>query len=739
MAVIALATLPKPHHSKPTTPTAARAARAPCNRYNGGLVIPIRTRHFSVMLGKLFGFKKKSAATTPATTPQPIAANEILKEKKEKPSLQMLIGADSVETITDIQQLQQLLKNSAGLDKKTNRQLRDRLNTLKTDELQQQQNHSAQEKLCTRLETLAKLQYHPLFDSELAHLTQQWENTVKQDASIAARINTAITQCQSILTEIQQQHEAVALAEKQALEAQQKKAEAMAQKRADEEAQRTQVIELQKQTQAEQKSQHEKHKRQNKHKQISSKQHEMQDWQAFAAIPKLELLCDAMEKLCVSTLQPLETADAVRDLQAQWRAMKPPHTPEAQVLWERFKLASDKAWEPCAEHYEKARQQRAFNLQQRQTICEALEQFAQAQDWSAADWKAVTRILEKSRKEFHDFHPVERSDEKPIRTRFDTAIAAINSPLLEVQTANEARKQQLVNTAKSVTEMVDIEKAIERFQQIQEQWKHIGITRYHEDRKLWQALQEHGKVIFDKRRDNQQQARQLQDDKITQAKTLCERIAQLATLSDEELTQSTAAFEQLQSEFKAIKDIPEKLQTSIKKQFFTACDAYHQQLRGISTRQHQKQMDELLRRAQLCDATEHNKTEESAALLESNWQQHSLPVEWEKAINVRKQQALAAMQPATSLDFAANTQRRRELCIALEILLDLETPDADKQQRREMQLKKLQQGLGQAAPNHNRREQLEQLLVDWHCTGSATADEQTQLQARFDAAYAKAH
>ncbi len=129
---------------------------------------------------------------------------------------------------------------------------------------------------------------------------------------------------------------------------------------------------------------------------------------------------------------------------------------------------------------------------------------------------------------------------------------------------------------------IGLNKAIERFQQIQEQWKQIGITRHHEDRKLWQALQEYGKVIFDKRRDNQQQARQLQDSNIAQAKGLCERITQLAKLPDEELTHSAAAFEQLQNEFKAIKDIPEKLQTAIKKQFFTACDAYHQQLRGIS-------------------------------------------------------------------------------------------------------------------------------------------------------------
>ena len=75
----------------------------------------------------------------------------------------------------------------------------------------------------------------------------------------------------------------------------------------------------------------------------------------------------------------------------------------------------------------------------------------------------------------------------------------------------------------------------------------------------------------------------------------------------------------------------------------------------------------------------------------------------------------------------------RELCIELEILLDAETPEEDRPRRREYQLRKLQQGLGQAAAS-NRPALLEQLLVQWHCASPAAAEIQQQLQARFDAA-----
>lgn len=686
------------------------------------------------MLGKLFGFKKKTpAAAAPTPAAAPSDSSTPVDKKTPKHSLQTLANVQSVDELHDIHQLQQLLKNSGQLDKKTNRLLRDRLQTLKTAQQQQQLNHDAQEKICSKLETLAKLQYHPLFDNELAHLVQQWQAITTPDAALIARATAAIARCQQIQTEVTQQKLAEEHAIQQAAAAKAQRAAEIAQQRAEAEAQQALAIAQKNQALAEQKMQREAKKDQSKQQKISSRQHEMQDWQAFAAIPKLEALCVAMEKLCSSTLQPLETAEAVRELQAQWRALKPPHTPEAQALWERFKQAGDTAWEPCAAHYEKERQHRAFNLQQRQAICEALEQFAHTHDWQHADWKAVSRILDKSRQEFHNFHPVERQEEKPIRTRFDAAFSAINTQLLEVQTANEARKQQLVNTAKSVAEMHDTDKAIERFLQLQEQWKLIGITRHHEDRKLWQALQDAGKTIFDKRRDAQQQQRQAQDNHIAQAKAICERIATLATLPDDKLAQSAASFEQLQSEFKGIQGIPEKLQTTIKKQFFAACDAYQQQLRGIAVRQHQKQLDELARRAQLCEQLEKNLDAVTAEQVTANWQQCTLPADWEKAIEQRKQQALAATNQQSTLDTHTNTQRRRELCIAVEVLLDLATPEADRQLRRELQLKKLQQGLGQA-PLGGSSAALEQLLIDWHCTGSANTEEQTTLQTRFSAA-----
>ncbi|HSC74937.1 MAG TPA: DUF349 domain-containing protein [Pseudomonadales bacterium] len=740
------------------------------------------------MLGKLFGFKKTAKPTTPSRA---VPAAQPKPAKIPAPSLlEQLTHGQPLDSIADIELLHQLVKHSDKLDKKSNRQVRERILHLKEKEKQLQQQHDAQEKICARLETLSRLQHHPLFDSEFAHLQKQWQAFTQPDDCFATRIQLAITGCQRIQQEFhdlqQQQQQAAQEAEKLA---QQQIAHAAQQaETAAQQAEQQLAIQEQKKQQKEQsQAEREQHEKQQKetsqniaqqlarleeaiantdskkareyhdkirdglkkldHKhahQFDGKLHlltgqlrELQDWQSFAAMPKLEELCAAMEKMISVELPPLAKADAVRDLQTQWRAIKVPSDKAAQALWERFKQAGDKAWEPCAAYYEKEKQLRAFNLQQRLAICDALEQFFTAQQWDNADWKAVMRILEKARQEFHDFHPVERGEEKTVRTRFDAAMAAINHKLLGEQKTNEDKKRQLIVTAKNLVAMTDSDKAVERVRQLQEQWKQIGITRRQEDQKLWQALQEQTNQIFEKRRATQQQQQQTLQDNIDRARQLCEQIAALAKLGDAELSQSGAEFDRLQAEYKAITDIPEKNQAFLKKQFYAANDAYRQQLAGISQRQHQLQLQELARRAQLCRQLETQASEMAITACQEQWQQQSLPADWERAIEQRRQQALAAAQNGQKPDYHANEQTLRELCIELEILLDVETPEEDRQRRRGFQLRKLQQGLGQAAASH-RTALLEQLLVQWYCASPATTDVQNNLQARFDAAQKQA-
>lgn len=693
----------------------------------------------------------------------------------------------AIDSITDPDLLHLLLKNSDKLDKRSNRTVRDKLAQLRDQDKQQQQHRAQQERLCVRLETLGRLQYHPLYDSEFLHLEHQWRSLAPHDADLAARVAHASAQCQHTVTAAQQAKAEVAAAQADATQAEQAQhaaqtAAAEARRAADAqraqaEAERTAKRAEDKEKQAARQQQQQAaankvtqqldaaeaaleqadgkkarqaidrainalasldkglaHRAEGRLHLLQGRLRELQDWQSFAALPKLEQLCVDMEALANTPLPvALEQAAAVHALQEQWRSIKLPAGKSSQALWDRFHKADKTAWLPCAAHYDHEKQQRQFNLQQREAICEALEQFHAGQNWDKADWKAVARILEKAKQEFHQFHPVERGSEKAVRKRFDHALEPVQSKLHAEQLRNEERKLQLVNTAAALENMANVEQASERVRQLQTQWKDIGTTRRHEDQKLWQQFQRHCHAVFNKRQASRDASRSQEQGRINEARALCDAIAALAKLPDAELGRSQAEFERLQTAFRAITDLPEKLQLALKKQFHTACDRYRDAQAGIGQRQRTQQWQVLAECAALCHAIETETAPDAREALCTQWEaacsNAPLPGEWHKAMQSRWQAALAHHAGTHTTDHASNETRRRELLIELDLLLDRETPEPDKALRRELQMRKLQQGLGQAVGSP--RERQEALLLQWYTALPAAPTVQTALQTRF--------
>jgi hypothetical protein len=170
----------------------------------------------------------------------------------------------------------------------------------------------------------------------------------------------------------------------------------------------------------------------------------------------------------------------------------------------------------------------------------------------------------------------------------------------------------------------------------------------------------------------------------------------------------------------------------LKKLFYEACDHYRSQLTGISKRQRDQQWQHFVQQALLCAELEQNPA--IAATLAAQWQPDALPAEWRAPLQQRWEQTLALAAgtiPATQQEQIKleNENCRRAICIELEILLDAETPEEDRNQRREFQMQRLAKGLGQGG--ENRADARERLLAQWHCCGSAGASAHAALTERF--------
>ena len=91
--------------------------------------------------------------------------------------------------------------------------------------------------------------------------------------------------------------------------------------------------------------------------------------------------------------------------------------------------------------------------------------------------------------------------------------------------------------------------------------------------------------------------------------------------------------------------------------------------------------------------------------------------------------AAGAVAEITDVDLVANEEALRTLCVRGELLAGVETPAEDLERRREYQMRRLVQSMGQgvqADPSD-----LGALVLEWLCIGPVEPSTQERLHARF--------
>jgi len=466
------------------------------------------------------------------------------------------------------------------------------------------------------------------------------------------------------------------------------------------------------------------------HKQLN----ELRDWQGYAALPKKQELCDKMQKLVGVDLPPQALADAIHELQEQWRALKGGGHQEEQKLWLQFKEIADKAYEPCKNYFEQQKNLRSENLRQRESICAALESYYKTFNWEglahgSTDWKAVDKIIETAKNEFHRFSPVDHKHQTPIKERYDAALKPIIEKLRAEQKFHETQKHQLIEQAKKLLEQSDIQAAIEGAKQLQQQWKTSGLTRPREDQKLWQQFRTACDAIFARRSAEKEQAQENLKQEVNKAEELCKLIETLAALPDNELQKSKDQYAELRKQFLGLNSLAKEKNQKVFRHFYKTCDHYQDRVAGIKDRKQLSLVQEAFRKAQLCE-----QLESGAALadIETQWSSDiTLSTELENTLKKRYEAAQKISRNEIKIDFSVNDKLRRLILIQLEILHNKETAAEDKALRMEFQLKQLSNGFGKKIVDS--KQQQNTLLLEWFACGIGLPENREKLQQRFAA------
>ena len=465
-------------------------------------------------------------------------------------------------------------------------------------------------------------------------------------------------------------------------------------------------------------------------RQLDEKLHELKDWKSFSVAPKRAELIERMEALIGATLHPSALAGQIKELQEQWRTLSKGAAEDIEADWQRFHDAAQKAYEPCRKFFEAQAQVKQENLRQRGLLFDRLVAFEGKQNWEEPDWRTVVTVLREARQLWREHSPVDPAEGEELQGKFNELTKALQSRVDAEYARNVKEKKSLIERARGLSTSSDSRKAIDEVKRLQEIWKSVGPVPRDDDRKLWEEFRQQCDAVFQKRQQEFATHNAALETNKSQASSLCEEVERIAGLADQELLENVKKLPELRQSFDAIEELPRANARQLQDRFERAFDRCQKAVAQQHARDAEQGWIGLLdaanrvRAYRLALARQADATERDA--LKQTAEDHlASATKWPK----RGLEALKnALAQQASGDLAANELALRTLCIRAEILTDTPTPAADQTLRREYQVKRLMESMGQGIKEEG---QIDTLTIEWLGAGPTEEPNYLQLLERF--------
>jgi Domain of Unknown Function (DUF349) len=458
---------------------------------------------------------------------------------------------------------------------------------------------------------------------------------------------------------------------------------------------------------------------------LDKKLTELKDWKSFSVAPKRVELMEEMESLVGATMEPVALADRIKSLQEEWRTLSKGAGENVEADWQRFQEAAQKAYQPCREYFEAQSLVRQENLQRRAALLQRLAAFEAGHDWERPDWRTVVVALRESKQEWRTHSPVERAAGKALQLQFDALAASLQSRLDAEYARNLKEKRSLVERAQQLVTAEDSRKATEDVKALQLKWQDVGLVPRDEGQRLWQEFRQQCDAVFQKRQQEfVAHSAGLEANK-SKASTACEELERIAALSGAELLTGAGRIPDLRVAFEDAGELPRGDERGLRARFERALERCERAVARQEATNVERGWTDLLDAANRvrayraavardADAAERDALKQAAEACIAG------VVQWPKGGLEAVKKALARDDGG---DFDANEAVLRTLCIRAEILTDLATPAEDQALRREYQVQRLIQGMGQGVTADEK--QLDAMTIEW--IGIGPVEEATYL------------
>ena len=226
-------------------------------------------------------------------------------------------------------------------------------------------------------------------------------------------------------------------------------------------------------------------------------------------------LCEEIEQI-IASLNDIDSYTAwdektqvILSMQERWKSIGFASRKNNTILFERFRQSCDAFFAAKAEYFKRAKENLNANLDKKRALCEKAEALK-----DSTDWKATTDALVAMQKEWKQIGPVAKKHSDIVWKRFNEACdyffeqkKKAMSSNREIENANLAAKQQVIDTLKAIDENLDDETARAQMKEAVAQWNSIGHVPFREKDKLYKEYKKILDVLYNRFNSNRNRSR----------------------------------------------------------------------------------------------------------------------------------------------------------------------------------------------------------------------------------------
>jgi hypothetical protein len=468
--------------------------------------------------------------------------------------------------------------------------------------------------------------------------------------------------------------------------------------------------------------------------QLDEKLNELKQWKDYAVAPKrLELIAE-MEALIGSTEAPKVLADRIKSLQQDWRTISKGIVSEAPQEWERFHHASQAAYQPCREYFEAQAKLRQLNLDKRDAVLKRLLAFETTQNAENPDWRLLANVLTEAPNEWRRYFPVDRDAGRAVQEGFDASMGRLQVKLDAWYERNVADKQSLIKRARHLLTQEGGREAIEAMKRLQMLWKETGPVPGAQSQSLWNEFREVCDSVYQKRQQAYAEYNAGLEANKTKAVALCEEAERVATLSGSLLREGAAKISEWRIAYDVLDEMPRTETRGLRDRFERAIGLCKTRLVQQEARDVEQSFANLFEAAKRIRAYEWAVLRGAEPAAQETLKQAAESFiegiqRWPKGGLKTIKEALARAESISDVDAEAREKALRILCVRGEIRAEISTPPEDEVLRREYQVQRLMQGMGQGISADDG--DWDAMALEWIRVGAVAPDLYERLQERF--------